>query len=159
MNTQFKVKLTPKDDKAVYSQSLPMPIHLKEDLIVELALTHKYGIITVLPFSKYASPIFAQRKPNGKLRLLVDLRKINRLIADDYTNNNHPVSTVRRSKTPGREVLVPQARLLTSLSLFGDGGPTVSGNACIQFCQQNLCLQKTCTRSQQICVCLFKYRA
>ena len=34
MNTEFKVKLTPKDDKAVYSQSLPMPIHLKEDLFV-----------------------------------------------------------------------------------------------------------------------------
>ena len=83
MNTEFKVKLTPKDDKTVYSQSLPMPIHLKEDLIVELALMYKYGIITVLPFSKYASPIFAQKKPNGKLRLLVDLRKINRLIADD----------------------------------------------------------------------------
>ena len=38
MNTEFKVQLTPKDDKAVYSQNLPMPIHLKEDLIVELAL-------------------------------------------------------------------------------------------------------------------------
>ena len=94
MNTEFKVKLTPKDDKAVYSQSLPMPVHLKEDLIVEFALMHKYGIITVLPFSKYAIPIFAQRKPNGKLRLLVDLRKINTLIADEYTNNNHPVSTL-----------------------------------------------------------------
>ena len=75
MNTEFKVKLTPKDDKAVYSQSRPMPIHLKEDLIVELALMHKYGITTVLPFSKYASPIFAQRKPNGKLRLRVNLKK------------------------------------------------------------------------------------
>ena len=94
MNTEFKVKLTPKDDKAVYSQSLPMPIHLKEDLIADLALMHKYGIITVLPFSKNASPIFAQRKPNGKLRLLVDLKKINTLIAHDYTNNNHPVSTL-----------------------------------------------------------------
>ena len=94
MNTEFKVRLTSMDDKAVYSQNLPLPIHLKEDLIVELALMHKYGIITVLPFSKYASPIFAQRKPNGKLRLLVDLRKINTLIADDYTNNNHPVSTL-----------------------------------------------------------------
>ena len=94
MNTKFKVKLTPKDDKAVYSQSLPMPIHLKEDLNVELALMHKYGIMTVLPFSKHASPIFAQRKSNRKLRLLVDLRKINRLIADDYANNNHPVSTL-----------------------------------------------------------------
>ena len=94
MNTEFKVKLTAKDDKAVYSQNLPMPIHLKEDLLVKLAIIHKYGIITVLPFSKYASPIFAQRKPNGKLRLLVDLRKINSLIADDYTNNNQPVSTL-----------------------------------------------------------------
>ena len=94
MNTEFKVKLTPKDDKAVYSQSLPMPIHLKVDLFVELALMHKDGIITVLPFSKYARPIFAQRKPNGKLRLLVDLRKINSLTADDYTNNSHPVSTL-----------------------------------------------------------------
>ena len=94
MNTEFKVKLTLTDDKVVYSQSLPVPIHLIEDLIVELALTHKYGIITVLPFSKYASPIFAQRKPNGKLRLLVDIRKIKSLITDDYTNNNHPVSTL-----------------------------------------------------------------
>ena len=94
MNTEFKVKLTPKNYKAVYSENLPMPIYLKKDLIVDLALMHKYGIITVLPFSKYASPIFAQRKPNGKLRLLVDLRKMNSLIADNYTNKNHPVSTL-----------------------------------------------------------------
>ena len=97
MNTEFKVKLTPKDNKALYSQSLPMPVHLKGDLILELAPLDNYGIITVLPLSKYASPIFAQRKPNGKLRLPVDLRKINSLIADDYTNNNHPVSTMSDS--------------------------------------------------------------
>ena len=88
------MKLTPKDDEAVYSQSLPMAIQLTEDLSVELALMHKYWIITVLPFSVYASPKFAQTKPNGKIRLLVDLRKINTLIADDYINNNHPVSTL-----------------------------------------------------------------
>ena len=55
---------------------------------------HKHGIITVLHFSKYASPIFAQRKPNGKLLLLVDLRKISTLITDDYTKKNHPLSTL-----------------------------------------------------------------
>ena len=71
-----------------------MPIHLKVDLIDELALMHKYGIITVWPFSKYASPIFAQRKPNGKLRLPVVIRQIKTLIAVDYTNNKHPVSTL-----------------------------------------------------------------
>ena len=94
INTEFKVKLTPKDNKAVYSQRLPMPIHLKDDLIVELALRHKYGIMTVLPLSKYASAIFAQGEPNGKLRLLVDLLTINSLVAEDFTNNNHPVSTL-----------------------------------------------------------------
>ena len=93
MNIDLKVKLTPKNDKVVYSQSLPKLMQLKENLIVELAVMHRYRIITLLPFSKDSSPIFAQRKPNGKLRLLVDLRKINTLIADDYSNNNHPVST------------------------------------------------------------------
>ena len=94
INTEFKVQLTPLDKRPAYSQSLPAPINLKDDILVELALLHKYGIITTLPFSKYASQIIAQRKPNGKLRLLVDLRKINTLIADDYINNNHPVSTL-----------------------------------------------------------------
>ena len=64
MNTEFKVRLTPKDDKAVYSQSLPMPIHLEKDLNVEFALKRTYRSITVVPFSKYASPFFGQRKPN-----------------------------------------------------------------------------------------------
>ena len=85
MNTEFEVKLTTKDDKAVYSLNLPMPIHLKEDLNVEFALMHIYGIITVLTVSKYASPNFTQRKPSEKLRLLVDLRRIDTLIADGYT--------------------------------------------------------------------------
>ena len=94
INTEFKVELTPLDNRPAYSQNLPAPINLKDDILVELALIHRYGIITTLPFSKYASPIFALRKPNGKLRLLVDLRKFNTLIADDYINNNHPVSTL-----------------------------------------------------------------
>ena len=94
INTEFKVQLTPLDNRPAYSQILPAPINLKDDILVELALLHKYGIITTLPFSKHASPIFAQRKPNGKLRLSVDLRKINTLIADDYINNNRPVSTL-----------------------------------------------------------------
>ena len=46
------------------------------------------------PSANNASPKFAQRKPNGKLRLLNDIRKINTLIADNYINNNHPVSTL-----------------------------------------------------------------
>ena len=54
----------------------------------------EYGIITTLPYSKYSSPIFAQRKPNGKLRILVDLRRINHLLKNDYNQHNHPVKTM-----------------------------------------------------------------
>ena len=94
MNEDFKVKLTPKDDSPAYSQSLPTPINLKDDILVELALLHRYGVFTTLPFSKYASPTSAHKKSNGKIGLLVDLRKIKNLISDDYINNNHPLSTL-----------------------------------------------------------------
>ena len=94
MNTEFNMKLTPKEVKAVYSQNLPIPIHLKVDLNIELTLMHKYGSITLLHFTKYESAIFAQRKPNENLRLFVDLREINSLIADDYTNHNYSVTTL-----------------------------------------------------------------
>ena len=83
MSTEFKVELVAKDFEAVCSHNLPMPIHLKDVLIVELALMHRYGIFTVLPSSKNSSPIFAQRKRDGKSRLPVDLRKIYSLIAHD----------------------------------------------------------------------------
>ena len=88
------MQLTPLDKKPAYSQSLPAPVNLIDVFIVELALLHKYGIITTLPFTKYASPIFARTKPNGIQRLLVDLRKMNTLIADDLIINNHPLSTI-----------------------------------------------------------------
>ena len=94
LNTEFKVRLTSKDDKGVYNQSPSKPIYLKKDLTVELTLLHKYGIITVLLFWKYARPILHRKKTNGKLRLFVDVSKIVSLIADDYTNNNHPVCTL-----------------------------------------------------------------
>ena len=69
-----------------------MPITLKDDIVVELALLQKNGIITTLPFSKNAIPIIEQRKQSGKLLLLVDLRELNTLSADNYIMNNHPVS-------------------------------------------------------------------
>ena len=50
-------------------------------------------MITTLNFSQYAYPIFEQRKPNRKLRLLVNIQKINELISDDYINNDHTLST------------------------------------------------------------------
>ena len=84
------MKLTPKTEDPAYSQNLPCQINLNEDLAVELALLHYYGIITTLHFGL----IFAQRKPNGKLQLLIDLKKKNNLISVEFFNDNHPVSTV-----------------------------------------------------------------
>ena len=94
INTEFKAQLKPFDNRPAYSQRLSAPNNLKGDILVELALLHKNGINTTLPFGKYASPILAQRKPNGKVRLLVGLRKISTLFADNYINYNHPVSTL-----------------------------------------------------------------
>ena len=65
MNTEFKVKLTPKDDEAVNSQSLPMPIQSKGDLLVELALMLKHGSITALPFSSRHFPYLHRGSPTG----------------------------------------------------------------------------------------------
>ena len=92
--SKFSVKLTPDSDRPVYSKAQRISIHLKDDLLVELALLQYYGVITTLPFSRYSSPIFAKRKPNGKLRILIDLRKINHLIRNDYNNNNFPIATL-----------------------------------------------------------------
>ena len=94
ISTEWKVQLKTLNNRPAFSQSLPEPINLKDDILVEIALLHKYGAITKLPYSKYASPKFAQRKPNGKLRRLVDLRNLHTLIAHDYSNSNHPVSTL-----------------------------------------------------------------
>ena len=95
ISTEFKTKLTPKHDEPVYAQSLPTPTNLEDDLLVELALMmQEYGIITTLPYIKYSSPIFAQRKPIGKLRTLVDIRRINNFLKNDYNQHNNPVTTM-----------------------------------------------------------------
>ena len=62
MNEDLKIQLTPEDNSPAYSQRLPTSINFKEDILVELALLHRYGIITTLSFSKYASLIFVQKK-------------------------------------------------------------------------------------------------
>ena len=75
-NTDLKVKLTPEHDLPVYVQSPPTPIHLRDEILVELALMQYYGIVALLPNSKYSSPIFAQRKTSGKLRILLILDEL-----------------------------------------------------------------------------------
>ena len=93
-NDHFSVKQTPEHHDPVYTQSPPTPIHLREEILHDLAVMQYFGLITTLAYSKYSSPLFAHRKPSGKLRLLVDLRKINHLIRHDYDSNNFPITTM-----------------------------------------------------------------
>ena len=65
INNEYKIELNPKHDESVYVKSLPAPKNFKDEILVELALQQKHGIITTFPFSAYSSPIFAQRKANG----------------------------------------------------------------------------------------------
>ena len=94
INNDFKVKLTPIDEITDYCRSLPTPIKMKEDITVKLALLLKWGFITTLAFSISTSPSFAKGKPNGKLRLFVELGQVKNMISGDYINNIHPVSTL-----------------------------------------------------------------
>ena len=131
MSMELTMKLIPENDEAVYSQNLPMPIHLKEDPNVELALMHKNGIITLLSLSKYASSIFGkktQRNTTSSCGLEENQQPDSRWLQQQQSPIKH---FVRRSTTLRSEIFFLQARLLPSKSLFADGGPTVSGNACI----------------------------
>ena len=57
-NTELKIKLTPAHQLPVYVQGPPAPIHLRDEILVELALLQCFNIITTLSHSKYSSPIF-----------------------------------------------------------------------------------------------------
>ena len=92
--TEFRVKLTPKHDNPICAQSLPTPTNKKDEILVEPALMHEYDVVTTLLFSKNCSLIFAKRKPNVILGLLVDLTRSYHLIKLNYIEHNHPVFTI-----------------------------------------------------------------
>ena len=93
-NTEMKIKLTPEHSMPMYVQGPPTPIHSRDELHVELALMHYYGLITTLPQPKYSSPLYAHRKESGGLRFLIDLRRVNHLLKNDYLNASFPISNM-----------------------------------------------------------------
>ena len=74
-------------------QNLQMTNHLKEDLLDESVKIHKHALLTLLPFTKYASPNFLERNINRRMPLLVDLVKVNSFSSDDYIIMKHPETT------------------------------------------------------------------
>ena len=49
-NHDFKVKLTPENNDPMYTQGPPTPIHLRDEVLVELALLQYWGVITTLTY-------------------------------------------------------------------------------------------------------------
>ena len=91
-NTE-KIKLTPERPLPVYVQGPPAPFHLRDEFLIELAWLQYLNIITTLSHSKNSCVIFVHRKPFGKLRILIDLRRVNHL-RHDYLNSNVPISNM-----------------------------------------------------------------
>ena len=65
---ELKIKLTPEHPLPVYVQGPPAPIHLRDEILIELALVQNLNFITTLSHSQYSSPIFVHRESSGKLR-------------------------------------------------------------------------------------------
>ena len=49
-NSECYKKWITKEERAAYGQSFPTPIHLKDEVAVELPVLYKYGSFTTLPF-------------------------------------------------------------------------------------------------------------
>ena len=93
VNYEFRVKLTPENDKPMHSIHTQGPltsIHLRDEIVLKMALLQGRDVVTTLTYSKYSCPIFAVTKQSGKLRLLVDFKRINHLIRHDYIITTFP---------------------------------------------------------------------
>ena len=72
----FKVKLTPIDDKPAYSQRHLAPLRPKGEIVVELAPLRKYCIITTLSFiQQICQPYRRSRETQWKTSTLSLLDK------------------------------------------------------------------------------------
>ena len=93
-NTELNIKLLPEQRLPVYFKSPLAPIHLRDESLVDLAILQYFNNITILPQSKFSSPIFVHRKSSGKLRTLIDLRRVDHLLRHVYVNSNFPISNM-----------------------------------------------------------------
>ena len=100
-NSDLKIKLKPEHTRPLYTQGPPKPINLRHELTVEIALMHYHGLITTLSHSKYSSPLFANRKLSGKMRMLFDLRRINHSLKN--INSNFPISNMPILRSTSQE--------------------------------------------------------
>ena len=61
IKNDLKVKMTPILESPAYSQDLPTPINLKQDVTRELALLHKYSLLPLYHSAKRESDFRAKK--------------------------------------------------------------------------------------------------
>ena len=93
-NAEIKVKLTPKHAHFVYIHDPPAPIHLRDEVLIKLALLQAFTNITTLTLSEYSCPIFVHLKSSGILWTVNNQRHVNHLIRHDYSSSKFPISII-----------------------------------------------------------------
>ena len=153
MNTEFKVKLTP----CFIAKGYQCQSTWKKIKMINWPWCTSMESSRSCLFSSTQVPSL-QRKPKGKLRLLVDLRKTNNLIADDYINNNQPVSTLADA---AQHLAVKSFffRFVYSqeYQCFQTADQRSVEKLAFNFDSKSDWLQKIGKKSQQICVFFFSY--
>ena len=61
-NKELKIKLIPEQPLPVFVQGPPAPIHLRDEILIELALFQYFNITAGLSHSKYTSPMNVHRQ-------------------------------------------------------------------------------------------------
>ena len=89
---KLKIKLTPEHPLPVYVQGPTAPIHLREEISFELALLQYFNIVKTLSHSKYNILKFFPRRSSRKLRVFIDLRRVEHTLHQDCLNSNFPSS-------------------------------------------------------------------
>ena len=81
-NMQFSIKLIDPDQRPIKCKARPLPFNLKNKVKEAIDEQVKAGIIRPST-SEWASALHLVHKPNGKIRLTVDYKRINNLIESD----------------------------------------------------------------------------
>ena len=81
-NMQFSIKLIDPDQRPIKCKARPLPFNLKNKVKEAIDEQVRAGIIRPST-SEWASALHVVHKPNGKIRLTVDYKRINNLIESD----------------------------------------------------------------------------
>lgn len=79
----YQHNLEVSDNTAVIQRTYPIPLHYRDQVDKEIENMLKCGIIERAS-SQFINPMVVVTKPNGKIRLCLDARKLNSILLPDY---------------------------------------------------------------------------